>query len=40
MANRRLDWLVYTIMERIVPYYIRKYRHKVEETDEADINRD
>jgi len=25
MANRRLDWLIYTILHHIVPYYMRKH---------------
>ena len=37
MANRRLDWLVYTIMERIVPYYVRKYVQKERKTDTSDL---
>ena len=33
MANRRLDWLVYTIMHRIVPYYARKVARQARSAD-------
>jgi hypothetical protein len=36
-ANRRLDWLVYTIMERIVPYFFRKYARNTRDQDECDL---
>ena len=37
MANRRLDWLIYTIMERIVPYYVRKYVRRERKTCTSDL---
>ena len=37
MANRRLDWLVYTIMHRIVPYYVRNLARNTRDQDECDM---
>jgi len=37
MANRRLDWLVYTIFKRIVPYYTRNYARNTRDQDECDM---
>lgn len=37
MANRRLDWLVYTILHRIVPYYVRHHVGNTRVADERDL---
>jgi hypothetical protein len=36
MANRRLDWLVYTIMRHIVPYFVRNNARNNHDKDERD----
>jgi hypothetical protein len=37
MANRRLDWLVYTIMHHIVPYYVRNNARNTHDKDVRDM---